>query len=363
VTVSQRLYLAVVPAIVGVFLVAGLAYWGEFGRRAPNVLILIGVVASVGSVAVAWRNTRYVATRVSRMAVGHPARLDELDTIEDEVDRLRRTVAEAIAAQARAEASADQRVRQYAELIDDATTTVVRQLDEVRIPLHILLESHFGDLNENQEEMLAAARTAADDVHTRLDRLRAIADVDRGALRLRPERVRVGDIIGVLLPGLKAAGARAGVAIESDISPLQPAAIADRAWLSEALSLLANDAVLRTPAGARVRVASVEPAPAAQAGDLADGAESKPEIGTASERGGDERSRVQLSISHGSEPGRPIDTALAERLIAAQGGRVEQDPQRILITLPVDPAARILPEPAAAQGRESKGETHGATQP
>lgn len=338
-TVSQRLYLAVVPAIVGVFLVAGLAYWGGLGRRAPNILILIGVVASVGSVVVAWRNTRYVATRVSRLAVGHPARLDELDTIEDEVDRLRRTVADAIGAQARAEATADQRVREYAELIDDAATAVVRQLDEVRIPLHILLESHFGDLNENQEEMLAAARTAADDVHTRLDRLRAIADVDRGALRLRPERVRVADIIGVLLPGLKAAATRANVSIDSDFSPLQPAAIADRAWLSEALSLLANDAVRRTPAGGKVRLESAEPVTSRPMQDRL-GAEDQAKSDSASDSAAD-RSHVQLAISHGAEAGRPIDIALADRLIAAQGGRVEHNPERTLITLPVDPAARV----------------------
>jgi two-component system, OmpR family, sensor histidine kinase BaeS len=352
VTVSQRLYLAVVPGIVGVFLVAGLAYWGHFGRRAPNILILICVVASVGSLAVAWRNTRYVATRVSRLAVGHPARLDELDTIEDEVGRLRRTVAEAIAAQARAEATADQRVRQYAELIDDAATAVVRQLDEVRIPLHILLESHFGDLNENQEEMLAAARTAADDVHTRLDRLRAIADVDRGALRLRPERVRVGDIIGVLLPSLKAAATHANVSIDSDISPLQPAAIADRAWLSEALSLLANDAVRRTPAGGEVRLTSVEPASPGQLHESA-GFHGDAQSVAASHPVPD-RAHVQLAISHGEQSGRPIDIALADRLIAAQGGRVEHDPKRTLVTLPVDPAARVSPDPLAGQGGETQ---------
>lgn len=352
-TVSQRLYLAVVPAIVGVFLVAGLAYWGEFDRRAPNVLVLIGVIASVGSVAVAWRNTRYVATRVSRLAVGHPAQLDELDTIEDEVERLRRAVADAIAAQARAEATADQRVREYAELIDEAATAVVRQLDEVRIPLHILLESHFGDLNENQEEMLAAARTAADDVHTRLDRLRAIADVDRGALRLRPERVRVGDIIRVLLPGLQAAATQAGVSIESDISPLQPAAMADRAWLSEALSLLANDAVLRTPPGEKVRVASVEPGASGYPQESS-GAVGPPTSAaeTAIDREGD-GSRVQLMISHGAAPGRPIDIALADRLIAAQGGRVEHDPLRTRITLPIDPAARVVSSPTAPPAREA----------
>ena len=79
-TVSQRLYLAVVPAIVGVFAVAGLAYWGQYDRQAPHVLVIVGVIASVGSLIVAWRNTRYVATRVTRLAAaGAGTRDDELD--------------------------------------------------------------------------------------------------------------------------------------------------------------------------------------------------------------------------------------------------------------------------------------------
>ena len=43
-TVSQRLYLAVVPAIVGVFAVAGLAYWGQYDRQA-NTPTIAGTTA------------------------------------------------------------------------------------------------------------------------------------------------------------------------------------------------------------------------------------------------------------------------------------------------------------------------------
>jgi signal transduction histidine kinase len=336
-TVSQRLYLAVVPAILGVFTVAALAYWGQYGKTAPHILVIVGVVASVGSLIVAWRNTRYVATRVTRLAApAQMARTDELDTIEQEVLRLQRAVEAAELAQRRSETAADRSVHEYADLIEEAAAVVAQQLDEVRMPLHILLESRFGDLNENQEEMLAAARSAADDVHVRLDRLRAIANVDRGALRLRPERLRLNDIIAVLLPGLAATAARGGVAVASDVSPLQPAAMADRARLSEALSLLADDAVRRTPAGGDVRIVSVE----AEAGGPSTGAGGAPSSGsvspaavTISPGGG---LAVQLAISHGGGVPRGIDVALADRLIGAQGGRVEHGAERTVITLPAD---------------------------
>ncbi len=359
-TVSQRLYLAVVPAILGVFAVAGLAYWGPFGSRAPHVIILVGIVATVGSLIVAWRNTRYVANRVSRLAAPVQAtRIDELDTIEDEVARLRRAVADAGAAQGRAQAAADQRVREYAELMGDAATAVARQLDEVRIPLHILLESRFGDLNENQEEMLAAARSAADDVHTRLDRLRAIADVDRGALRLRPERVKVGNVVAMLLPSLTAAAQQADVIVESNISPLVPAALADRAWLSEALSLLATDALRRTAPGGRVELTSVEPTGSLERADVdarASEGTTSPESETGS-RG--DRPQVQLTISHGGQPGRPIDLAFADRLISAQGGTVQHREDRTVITLPPDPA----PRGGATRETPSQGSAAAALRP
>jgi signal transduction histidine kinase len=366
VTVSQRLYLAVVPAILGVFVVAGLAYWGPFGSSAPHVIILVVVVASVASLVVAWRNTRYVATRVSRLAAPVQAtRIDELDTIEDEVARLRGAVADASAAQSRAQAAADQRVREYAELMGDAATMVARQLDEVRIPLHILLESRFGDLNENQEEMLAAARTAADDVHTHLDRLRAIADVDRGALGLRPERVKLGEVVAMLLPGLAAAARQAGVTVESNISPLVPAAIADRAWLSEALSLLATDALRRTPSGGRVALTSLEAAALPHQGDVdrrgGGGDPTIPLESPALSRG--DRAQVQLAISHGVLPGRPIDVAFADRLISVQGGSVQHSEYRMVITLPPDHAGQSTLGTTATRATPSDGSVASAPRP
>jgi signal transduction histidine kinase len=311
VTVSQRLYLAVVPAIVGVFAVAGLAYWGQYDRQAPHVLVIVGVIASVGSLIVAWRNTRYVATRVTRLAApGAGTRDDELDAIEREVDSLRRAVAGAEAAQAGAQQQADASVHEYGTLVSDAAMAAARQLDEIRMPLHILLENRFGDLNDNQEEMLAAARTAADDAQASLERLRQVADIDRGAFRMRAERVRLTDLVAGLLPGLSAEGARGSVAVAADLSPWLPAVGGDRERLAQALSLLVADAVRRTPPGGAVRITGGE-------------------SGTP---------MVQLIVTHGTLPGRMTDIALADRLITALGGRVQHGDDRTVISMPAAPA-------------------------
>jgi signal transduction histidine kinase len=348
-TVSQRLYLAVVPAILGVFTVAGLAYWGQYDRQAPHVLVIVGVIASVGSLVVAWRNTRYVATRVTRLAASGPeSRHDELDVIEQEVDRLRRAVAGAEAAQAGAQQRAEASVREYGTLVSDAAMAAARQLDEIRMPLHILLENRFGDLNDNQEEMLASARTAADDAQASLERLRQVADIDRGTLRMRAERLRLTDLVAALLPGLAAEGARGSVAVSADLSPWLPAVSGDRALLGQALSLLTGDAVRRTPAGGAVRITGGDTQPTNRAGAATPAVEpGAPAM-------------VQLIVSHGALPGRMTDIALADRLITALGGRVQHGDDRTEISLPVapvGPGSALEPEnastPIAAADRDS----------
>jgi signal transduction histidine kinase len=360
--VSQRLYLAVMPAILGVFAVAALAYWGQYDRQAPHVLVIVGVIASVGSLIVAWRNTRYVASRVTRLAApAQVARDDELDAIEHEVDRLRRAVAGAEADQAGAQQRADAAVQEYGALVADAAMAAARQLDEIRMPLHILLENRFGDLNDNQEEMLAAARTAADDAQASLERLRQVADIDRGTLRLRTERVRLTDLVTALLPGLSAEGAHGSVAVSADLSPWVPAVMGDRARLGQALSLLAIDAVRRTPSGGAVRITAGAPEPAERAA-------AGPKPSAAAATPGGPAPMVRLVISHGTLPGRMTDIALADRLITALGGRVQHSDDQTMISVPAAPDGPIpafgsnaassavagpIPTPTTAAGRGS----------
>ncbi|MDB4911549.1 MAG: hypothetical protein JWO39_2372, partial [Gemmatimonadetes bacterium] len=73
--VGQRLFLSVVPAVLGLFLVAALAYWGRYARTAPGLVVILAAVAALASLIVSWRNTSYVVHRVQRLA-GHTTAVD-----------------------------------------------------------------------------------------------------------------------------------------------------------------------------------------------------------------------------------------------------------------------------------------------
>lgn len=322
--VADRLFLAVVPAVVGVLLVAALAYWGEYGRSAPEWLIGIAAVAAVVSLVLTWRNTRYVARRLDQLtralpreplaarsaldAVREVARprhgADELDAIAGELARLSSEAATAHADVARSERQASDRIQEYAALLAECATTVDRQLEEVRLPLHILLENHFGQLNDNQEEMIGAARQAADQAGVELERLVAIADLDRGALTLRRELVQVADIVRGIRPAVDADAERRGLVVAWDIAPGLPRIPADRDRLLQALDLLLRHVVALTAPGQRIGV-SLDRA----------------------ERG------ISITIEHEAVSMMGPDVALARRVVAAQGGAVTGSPRGTVVTL------------------------------
>jgi signal transduction histidine kinase len=332
VRVGQRLFLAVVPAVLGVLTVAGLAYWGQYAHSAPHRVVVIAGVAAVASLAMAWLNTRYVAQRIEQLAakvegervhgprgiravadavtgrvIAGPA-TDELDAIESVVDRYTAALARAELERSEALRLAEARIREHGELLAYTTTAVTQSLDEIRLPLHILLENRFGDLNENQEEMLEAARAAAEAAGRDVRRLTEIAELDAGARTLRRDRVHFADLVQSLEPTLQSEAARVDVRVEIAIAPALPAVLADRGLLQEAFALLLSDCVRRAPAGGQVRIAA--------------------------ERAGN---AIEVTVEHAAPLVRDIGVAMAERIIHAHGGAVTRGEGRLGVILPLTP--------------------------
>ena len=262
--IGQRLLLAVSPGIFGVVAVASLAYWGERGRQVPALLLGIVALVTLLSLWFAWVTTRDLARRIERLgrlldaqrgrgdgqertllsALAHEAvsRLsgsgkagsDELDAVERLVARFDGEVAK-LAAKERA---SDERVAQVraetSQLLHDAGDRIAQRIDEVRMPLHVLLDAPFGALNENQEELIGVARSAADEASAEARRLREL-----GALELstgaRRDRIAPADLLRALQPLLQAEARRARIRLTLDLAPALPAVAGDRARLQEAL--------------------------------------------------------------------------------------------------------------------------------
>jgi signal transduction histidine kinase len=293
--ISQRLFLGVIPSVVGLFTVAGLAYWGQYHHTAPVMVVWAAGAATVISLVVAWRETRYVAHRVERLAStkGGDEKVDELDVIEQRVELLGEAATAAKADAVRAAADAGRRNIEYATLLAEAATSASKQLAEARLSLHVLQDNHFGELNDNQEEMIGAAREATEAAEVELNHLREIADIDRGALALRRDLVKPGEIIRSLLPLLNAQATKQGVRILSELEPALPRVVGDRGRLQDALGLILKDAVRYAVPGTSVSVhASSQP------------------------------STVTIVVNHSSPHSYTGDVALADRLIRAQGGSV-----------------------------------------
>jgi signal transduction histidine kinase len=282
--VGQRLFLAVIPAVLGVFTVVALAYFGQYARTAPLALIIIAIIAAIASLVVAWRNTRYVAQRIEQLAgearQNHVAHTDELDDIEHGVRETR--------------ALAEQRSAMYVKLLNEVLRVVPARLEESQLPLHILLESPFGELNENQEELLGAAQSAVEAADLEVRRLRKLLDLEQGAIAFVIQPVGIAELLRAPLAIAAARADKRGVGHDWSVPTTMPRVRVDLSHMQEALTSALGHAIDQTPDGERV-VLKVTEAP--------DGA------------------RVVLTISHGSRGGDfSTERLLAQRTIELQGG-------------------------------------------
>jgi signal transduction histidine kinase len=368
VKISHRLYIAIAPAVIGVLAVAGLTYWGRYARQVPELVVTLAIVAAVLSFVAAWSNARFLARRIERLAgtsaqararalgaiegsdrtarpaadasatptsgalrgvVGAvvpdhvPVARDEIDEIQRAVERLSHAVDVAESDRASTERREDQRMRDHAQLLLSIVDGATRRVDEIRLPLHILLDNHFGDLNENQEEMLGAARAAAEAIDTELVSLRRFAELDLGTSRRHAERIRPSDLVQAVVPLLAAAAESAGVSLRTDIAPLLPPVVVDRAQLQEAVTTLFRGTIVAAKSGAELELRV--------GADTTDGA----------------ADGVEILLTGGRPPAPTIHTALATRLVSANGGVVEPQPNALRVVLPVRGVATAQPSSGA----------------
>ena len=187
------------------------------------------------------------------------------------------------------------------------------RLDEVRLPLHILHDAPFGELNDNQEEMIETARVAADAMDAVLRRVMVCSDIDRDAFTVLLERVAVNDVVRAVLPMLRASAERAGLSLQVELEPVLPKVMADRTRLAEAIALFGAESAKGTSETGVPRVATGQR---------------------------DDCLWISVSPIQLVTEERTLQTMLATRLITAQGGSVEAAGQGVELRLPLTRSVR-----------------------
>jgi len=208
------------------------------------------------------------------------------------------------------EGSAESRAAEAFALLENAVEAIAARLSEVQLPLHILLSSPFGELNENQEELLAAAREATDAADLHLRQLAKLLDLERGAITMMPEPISLPDL---LRPALAIAEARAKqrrIDFRVRLSAAAPRVVVDAVHAQEALSAILTSLVQRIPGHSDISVDAAE----------------------------DESGGVRIVVNHeDAEMTRSLEQRLATRLIEAQHGCVSDERRRTTIVLPHGP--------------------------
>jgi hypothetical protein len=193
----------------------------------------------------------------------------------------------------------------YASALAAAATSAERSLDNARIPLHILLTAQFGELNDNQEEMLRDAAAALDDIAEELRALRDIAGADRAAASARRDIVRIGEIVRALQPELLAQASRSDVSLTINIAPALPSTTGAFTQLRDAIRLTLADDIRYAIPGSTVTIDAVA---------------------TTDE--------IRITSCCGAARSVSVSLLLAERLLIGQGARLEQGDGRTTIAIP-----------------------------
>ncbi len=133
---------------------------------------------------------------------------------------------------------------------------LAERLREVSLPLHILLENRFGELNDNQLEMIEAARQGADEADQLLRLVRRVRSLEDVRGPESPADVRPLDLLRAPVALAAASGEARGITVDLDASPALPYVRGERAHLEEAMSLLLSLAVRTAGPGAAIAVSA-----------------------------------------------------------------------------------------------------------
>lgn len=150
------------------------------------------------------------------------------------------------------------RLRRFDELKNDLVATVAHEfrtpLTSLRMAIHLCIEGAVGPINEQQLDLLSAAREDCERLQRIVDDLLDLARIRAGLLELSPTPVDVTALLDQALADARSAAEQRGVKLAAHVAPGAEALVADRERLGLALQNLLSNAVRHTPTAGSVRL-------------------------------------------------------------------------------------------------------------
>jgi CheY-like chemotaxis protein len=116
----------------------------------------------------------------------------------------------------------------------------------------MLAGQYYGDLNDKQEEYVAAIVTSGNRLLTLLDNLLEVIRIDAGAAALDPKAIAIQDLLEAPVAMLRAQAEKRGVALVVEPTPDLPMLMCDRKRANQILLNLLDNALKYTADGGRV---------------------------------------------------------------------------------------------------------------
>ena len=200
------------------------------------------------------------------------------------------------------------------EFVSVASSKLSEPLNALRLALHALSEGYVGDLNPEQEHMVALARDNANKLDELMADLLELAEIDSGARSLSLERIRPVDLAREAVERFRAAAEEKQIRLESMVWPDLSWVVADKRAAARILDNLLSNAIRHTDRGGKITIDASEHVGRVYVSVKDDG-EGIPEV---------DLPQIFSRFSKvGDKPGGTgLGLALVKRLAEAQGGQV-----------------------------------------
>jgi signal transduction histidine kinase len=188
-------------------------------------------------------------------------------------------------------------------------------LRSLQMALHALVEGYTGDLNDEQKDMLRAARENAEQLEELMSDLLELAEIESGTRRLLLSPFRPAELILPSVERYRSTAACKHLKLETQIWPDLPRVMADKAAVERILDNLLSNALRHTGHNGQVLVSAIERDHRlfVSIKDTGEGI-SEEYLPTLFSR------FVQVGAKSGGGTG--LGLALVKRLVEAQGGQI-----------------------------------------